>query len=62
MYVDHVPTRSVPQISGRERERESWCIRQEQADSVGRYVQVCRGAEAARLFLAELGRRHGPMA
>ena len=27
-----------------------------------RYRQVCREVEAARLFLAELARLHGPMA
>lgn len=30
--------------------------------ALDRYRQACREVEAARLFLAELGRLHGPMA
>jgi len=30
--------------------------------ALDRYRQVCREEDAARLFLAELGRLHGPMA
>jgi hypothetical protein len=30
--------------------------------ALDRYRQVCREVEAARLFLAELARLHGPMA
>lgn len=32
------------------------------AAALDRYRQVCREEDAARLFLAELGRLHGPMA
>ena len=63
MYVDHVPTRPVPAMAERDRRREPCWLREERAAvGVGRYVQACREVEAARLFLLELGRRHGPMA
>ncbi len=63
MYVDPVHTRPIPPMAEREPRREGSWLRQEEAEfSVGRYVQACREAEAARLFLLELGRRHGPMA
>ena len=45
-----------------ERRRELWWLRQEEEAGLGRYRQACREAEAAQLFMAEIGRRHGPMA
>ena len=63
MYLDHVPTRSVPPTAARQRRQEPCRLREEEeVVGMARYAQACREAEAARLFLLELGRRHGPMA
>ena len=62
MHVDHAATRPTPRAGERERRREPWWLRQEEEAGLVRYRQACREAEAAQLFMAEIGRRHGPMA
>ena len=61
MNVDHSATRPAPRAGERECRREPWWMGQEEEAGLGRYRQACREAEAARLFMVEIGRRHGPM-
>ena len=61
MHVDHAATRPTPRTNEREHHRQPWWMRQEEEAGLGRYRQACREAEAARLLMAEIGRRHGPM-
>ena len=61
MHVDSAATRPAPRAGERERRREPCWMRQEEEAGLGRYRQACREAEAARLFMVAIGRRHGPM-
>jgi hypothetical protein len=60
MDASSCATRTLPRPETGER-RPPRALRSGEA-ALDRYRQACRAEEAARLFLAWLGRLHGPMA